>query len=99
MPKIARMDDKNTGQGTLKESGCASTVFANFKKVAQKDCPITPHQPWSDKKNHQPHENAKVTDFSPTVFADGVQVTYVGAANDCRLHKVDDNSATVFVPK
>jgi uncharacterized Zn-binding protein involved in type VI secretion len=97
MPKIARMDDKNNAGGTLKESGCASTVFANFKKVAQKDCPITPHQPWSNKKNHQPHENAKVTQYSPTVFADGVQVTFVGASNDCG-HSVDDNDATVYVP-
>jgi len=97
MPKIARMDDKNNASGTLKESGCASTVFANFKKVAQKDCPITPHEPWKDKKNHAPHENAKVNQGSPTVFAEFKQVTFVSASNDCG-HTVADNDTTVYVP-
>lgn len=98
MPKIARKDDQNTTGGTLKESGCAGTVYADFKKVALIQCPITPHSPWSPKKTHQPHENAKVTEGSPTVFAEFQQVTMVTASNDCG-HSVVDNDATVYVPK
>ena len=95
MPKIARKDDQNTTGGKLLESGCAPTVFADFKKVAQINCPITPHQPYGSP--HPPHKNAKVTQPSPTVYADGKQVVRVTSANSCG-HNVKDNDSTVYVP-
>ena len=93
--KIARKDDQNTTGGKLLESGCAPTVFADFKKVAQINCPITPHEPWG--KPHPPHKNAKTTEGSPTVFAENKPVLRVGSGNTCG-HKIVEGSPNVFVP-
>lgn len=93
--KIARKDDQNTTGGKLMEGGCAGTVFANFKKVALLNCPITPHEPWG--KPHPPHKEAKVNEPSPTVYAEFKQVVRVTSSNTCG-HVVKDNDATVYVP-
>jgi uncharacterized Zn-binding protein involved in type VI secretion len=95
--KIARKDDQNTTGGKLMEGGCAGTVFADFKKVALMNCPITPHEPFSSKSAHQPHKEAKVNEPSPTVYAEFKQVVRVTSSNTCG-HVVKDNDATVYVP-
>lgn len=96
MPKIARKDDENTTGGKLLESGCAGTVYADFKKVALLNCPITPHEPFK-KSAHPPHKQATVNEPSPTVFAEFVQVVRVTSTNTCG-HSVKDNDSTVYVP-
>jgi len=95
MPKIARMDDKNNASGILRESGCAKTVFANFKKVALLNCPITEHQPWVGKSSHK---SATASEASSNVFAEFQAVVFTTATNSCS-HTINDNDATVFVPK
>lgn len=95
MPKLSRKDDKNDAGGKIIRG--AQTVFANGKPVGLHVSQITPHQPWTSKKTHRPHEAAKTTEGSPTVFAEGDPVLREGSKNTCG-HKIVEGSENVFVP-
>ena len=66
MPQLSRKGDKNTTGGKIIRG--ASTVFCNNIPVGLHSSDITPHEP---KKNKKPHNSAKTTEGSPTVFAEG----------------------------
>jgi len=94
MPGISRLNDKNTTGGKIQKG--ASTVFANGVAVGlHGPSPITPHDP----SNQSPHQQAKTTEGSPSVFAEGLPVLRIGTPNDCGCgHKIVDGSEDVFVP-
>jgi uncharacterized Zn-binding protein involved in type VI secretion len=89
--KLSRKGDKNTTGGKIERG--AGTVFCNNKPVALHTSTITPHDPKRDK---QPHNKAKTTEGSPTVFAENVPVLRVGSGNTCG-HKIVEGSDNVFV--
>lgn len=93
MPKLSRKGDKNTTGGKIMRG--AKTVFANNKPVGLHVSEISPHQPFG--KPHPPHKNAKTTEGSPTVFAEGDPVLREGSKNSCG-HKIIEGSDNVFVP-
>lgn len=92
MPKLSRKGDKNTTGGKIVRG--AGTVFANGKPVGLHTSEITPHDP---KKNQKPHNAAKTTEGSPTVFAENCPVLRVGSSNTCG-HKIVEGSDNVFCP-
>jgi len=94
MPNLSRKGDKNTTGGKIIRG--AGTVFANGIAVGLHVSEITPHEPWG-KKPHPPHKNAKTTEGSPTVFAEGVPVLRVTSGNTCG-HKIIEGSPDVFCP-
>jgi uncharacterized Zn-binding protein involved in type VI secretion len=94
MPKLSRKGDKNTTGGKIVRG--AETVFANGIAVGLHVSEITPHEPWG-KQPHPPHKQAKTTEGSPTVFAEGDPVLRVGSPNTCG-HKIVEGSENVFVP-
>lgn len=91
MPQLSRKGDKNTTGGKIIRG--ASTVFCNNIPVGLHSSDLTPHDP---KKNKKPHNSAKTTEGSPTVFADGDPVLRVGSGNTCG-HKIVEGSDNVFV--
>ena len=92
MPGLSRKGDKNTTGGAI-QSG-ASTVFCNGIAVSlHTPSQLTSHDPSSDAA----HQNAKTTEGSPTVFAEGKPVLRIGSGNTCG-HKIKDGSQDVFVP-
>jgi len=91
MAKLSRVGDKNGGGGQIVRG--SSTVFCNGKPVGLHVSAITPHSPKPKKK---PHNTAKTTDGSPTVFCDGVAVLRVGSGNSCG-HKIIEGSPDVNV--
>jgi uncharacterized Zn-binding protein involved in type VI secretion len=91
MPQLSRKGDKNTTGGKIIRG--ASTVFCNNIAVGLHQSDITPHDP---KPNKPPHKNAKTTEGSPTVFAEGVPVLRVGSGNTCG-HKIVQGSDNVYV--
>ena len=93
MTGISRLGDKNQAGGAITRS--AASVFANGISVGLHVSPITPHAPWG--RPHPPHENAKTTEGSPSVFAEGVPVLRIGSGNSCG-HSIVDGSGDVFVP-
>jgi uncharacterized Zn-binding protein involved in type VI secretion len=93
MAQLSRKGDKNQEGGAIVRG--AGTVFANNIPVGLHVSPITSHAPWGNP--HPPHESAKTTSASPTVFAENVQVLKVGSGNDCG-HSIVEGSPDVFVP-
>ena len=93
MANLSRMGDTNEPGGQIMRG--AETVFANGIKVGLHISQITPHAPWG--KPHPPHDAARTTDGSPTVFAEGSPVLRVGSGNTCR-HRIVQGSPDVFCP-
>jgi len=93
MAKLSRVGDKNQTGGAIMRG--AGTVFANGVKVGLHVSQITPHAPWG--RPHPPHDAAKTTSGSPTVFAEGVPVLRVGSGNSCG-HSIVEGSPNVNVP-
>ena len=93
MANLSRMGDTNEPGGQIMRG--AETVFANGIKVGLHVSQITPHAPWG--KPHPPHDAARTTDGSPTVFAEGSPVLRVGSGNSCG-HRIVQGSPDVFCP-
>ena len=93
MAKLSRMGDANEPGGQIMRG--AETVFANGIKVGLHVSQISPHAPWG--KPHPPHDAARTTDGSPTVFAEGSPVLRVGSGNTCG-HRIVQGSPDVFCP-
>ena len=93
MANLSRMGDTNEPGGQIMRG--AETVFANGIKVGLHISQITPHAPWG--KPHPPHDAARTTDGSPTVFAEGSPVLRVGSGNSCG-HRIVQGSPDVFCP-
>jgi uncharacterized Zn-binding protein involved in type VI secretion len=91
MPGLSRKGDKNTTGGAIQLG--ADTVFCNNIAVGlHGPSELTPHDPSSDSS----HKQAKTTEGSPSVFAEGKPVLRIGSANTCG-HKIKDGSEDVFV--
>lgn len=93
MAQLSRKGDQNTTGGKIIKG--AGTVFANGIAVGLHVSGITAHAPFGNP--HPPHKNAKTTEGSPTVFAEGEPVLRVGSGNTCG-HKIVQGSPNVFVP-
>lgn len=93
MANLSRMGDTNEPGGQIMRG--AETVFANGIKVGLHVSQISPHAPWG--KPHPPHDAARTTDGSPTVFAEGSPVLRVGSGNTCG-HRIVQGSPDVFCP-
>jgi uncharacterized Zn-binding protein involved in type VI secretion len=93
MPGLSRKGDKNQVGGAIIRG--ASTVFCNGVAVGLHTSTMTSHSPWGNP--HPPHDAAKTTSGSPTVFAEGVAVLRIGSGNTCG-HNIVEGSANVFVP-
>lgn len=93
MAKLSRIGDADEPGGQIMRG--AETVFANGIKVGLHVSQISPHAPWG--KPHPPHDAARTTDGSPTVFAEGSPVLRVGSGNTCG-HRIVQGSPDVFCP-
>jgi uncharacterized Zn-binding protein involved in type VI secretion len=93
MAALSRVGDTNQPGGAIMRG--AGTVFANGIKVGLHVSQITPHAPFG--RPHPPHNAAKTTDGSPTVFAEGDPVLRVGSGNTCG-HSIVQGSPDVFCP-
>jgi uncharacterized Zn-binding protein involved in type VI secretion len=93
MAALSRVGDTNQPGGAIMRG--AGTVFANGIKVGLHVSQITPHAPFG--RPHPPHNAAKTTDGSPTVFAEGSPVLRVGSGNTCG-HSIVQGSPDVFCP-
>lgn len=93
MAKLSRKGDTNQEGGAIMRG--AGTVFANGIAVGLHVSQITSHAPWG--RPHPPHDAAKTTSGSPTVFAEGVPVLRVGSGNSCG-HSIVKGSPDVNVP-
>ena len=93
MAALSRVGDTNQPGGAIMRG--AGTVFANGIKVGLHVSQITPHAPFG--KPHPPHNAAKTTEGSPTVFAEGSPVLRVGSGNTCG-HSIVQGSPDVFCP-
>jgi uncharacterized Zn-binding protein involved in type VI secretion len=93
MPNLSRQGDQNTTGGKIVRG--AGTVFANGIPVGLHISTITPHSPFG--KPHPPHNAARTTEGSPTVFAEDDPVLRVGSGNTCG-HSIIQGSPDVFVP-
>ena len=93
MPQLSRKGDANSTGGKIMRG--ADNVYANGIAVGLHVSQITPHAPWG--KPHPPHDAAKTTDGSPTVFCEGVPVLRVGSGNTCG-HKIVEGSDNVYCP-
>ena len=93
MAALSRVGDTNQPGGAIMRG--AGTVFANGIKVGLHVSQITPHSPFG--KPHPPHNAAKTTEGSPTVFAEGSPVLRVGSGNTCG-HSIVQGSPDVFCP-
>jgi uncharacterized Zn-binding protein involved in type VI secretion len=94
MAALSRVGDKNQMGGAIQTG--AGSVVCNGKPVGVHQSSISPHAPW-DKKRHPPHQSAKTTSGSPTVFAEGKPVLKVGSGNSCG-HSIVEGSPNVQVP-
>lgn len=90
MPNLSRVGDKNQEGGAIMRG--ASTVIASGKPVGLHVSQITAHSPWVS-----PHDAAKTTSASPTVFAEGVAVLRITSTNSCG-HSIVEGSPDIFVP-
>ena len=93
MPELSRVGDKNQTGGAIMRG--AGTVFANGINVGLHVSQITPHAPWGPP--HPPHNAAKTTSASPTVFAEGDPVLRVTSGNSCG-HSIVEGSPDIYVP-
>jgi uncharacterized Zn-binding protein involved in type VI secretion len=93
MAALSRVGDTNQPGGAIMRG--AGTVFANGIKVGLHVSQITPHAPFG--RPHPPHNAAKTTQGSPTVFAEGSPVLRVGSGNTCG-HSIVQGSPDVFCP-
>jgi len=93
MAALSRVGDTNQPGGKIVRG--AGTVICNGIQVGLHTSTITPHAPWG--KPHPPHNAAKTTDGSPTVFAEGDPVLRVGSGNTCG-HSIVVGSPDVEVP-
>jgi len=93
MAALSRLGDTNQTGGAIMRG--ASTVVCNGIPVGLHVSQITPHAPWG--RPHPPHDAAKTTEGSPTVFCEGVPVLRVGSGNTCG-HSIVQGSPDVFVP-
>lgn len=93
MAALSRVGDTNQPGGAIMRG--AGTVFANGIKVGLHVSQITPHSPFG--RPHPPHKEAKTTEGSPTVFAEGSPVLRVGSGNTCG-HSIVQGSPNVFCP-
>ena len=93
MPQLSRKGDQNNAGGAIMRG--AGTVFANGIPVGLHVSQITPHSPFG--KPHPPHNAAKTTQGSPTVFAEGAPVLRVGSGNTCG-HRIAQGSSNVYCP-
>jgi uncharacterized Zn-binding protein involved in type VI secretion len=89
MAKLSRKGDANAVGGKIVRG--ASTVYANGVKVGLHKSDITKHP------GGGPHNAAKTTEGSPSVYADGVAVLRVGSGTTCG-HKIVQGSPNVNVP-
>lgn len=90
MPQICRIGDTNDMKGAITDG--ASTVFANGILLGLQGSSISPHNNFKG-----PHNSAKVSAGSPSVFADGKPVARIGSLNSCG-HSMSQGSPDVFVP-
>lgn len=97
MAALSRVGDTDEPGGAIMRG--AGTVFCNGIAVGLHVSQITPHAPWPKPKNnpHPPHNAAKTTEGSPSVFAEGDPVLRVGSGNSCG-HSIVQGSPDVFVP-
>ena len=93
MAALSRKGDTNQVGGAIMRG--AGSVFCNGIPVGLHVSQITPHAPWG--RPHPPHDAAKTTSASPTVFAEGVPVLKVGSGNSCG-HSIVQGSPNVNVP-
>lgn len=93
MAALSRVGDTNQPGGAIMRG--AGTVFANGINVGLHVSQITPHAPFG--RPHPPHNAAKTTQGSPTVFAEGDPVLRVGSGNTCG-HSIVQGSPDVFCP-
>lgn len=93
MAALSRVGDTNQPGGAIMRG--AGTVFANGIKVGLHVSQITPHAPFG--RPHPPHNAAKTTEGSPSVFAEGSPVLRVGSGNTCG-HSIVQGSPDVFCP-
>ena len=93
MANLSRIGDADEPGGQIMRG--AETVFANGIKVGLHVSQLSPHAPWG--KPHPPHDAARTTDGSPTVFAEGSPVLRVGSGNSCG-HRIVQGSPDVFCP-
>lgn len=93
MAALSRKGDTNQVGGAIMRG--ASSVVCNGIPVGLHVSQITPHAPWG--RPHPPHDAAKTTEGSPTVFCEGVPVLRVGSGNTCG-HSIVKGSPNVYVP-
>jgi uncharacterized Zn-binding protein involved in type VI secretion len=93
MPQLSRQGDQNNAGGAIMRG--SGTVFANGIPVGLHVSQITPHAPFG--RPHPPHNAAKTTQGSPTVFAEGESVLRVGSGNTCG-HSIAQGSSDIFCP-
>ena len=90
MAQLSRKGDQNAVGGQIIRG--AGTVFADSIAVGLHVSDITPHP------NHKgPHNSAKTTEGSPSVFDEGVPVLRVGSSTTCG-HNIVQGSSTVVCP-
>lgn len=88
MPNLSRRGDANQAGGKIVRG--AKTVFCNGIPVGLHVSPITPHGTGR-------HSDARTTEGSPTVIAEGDPVLRVTSGNDCG-HSIVEGSPNTFVP-
>ena len=93
MAALSRKGDTNQVGGAIMRG--AQSVVCNGIPVGLHVSQITPHEPWG--RPHPPHDSAKTTEGSPTVFCEGVPVLRIGSGNTCG-HSIVKGSPNVNVP-
>lgn len=91
--QLSRRGDSNNAGGRILDG--ASTVFANGIAVGIHTSEISSHSPFGER--HPPHQSARTTDGSPSVFCEGKPVLRVGSGNTCG-HRIVQGSPNVYVP-
>ena len=92
MPAVSRVGDKNQAGGAIMVG--ASSVMVDGIPVGLVGDQITPHAPWG--RPHPPHDAARVTSGSSTVFIEGKAVAIIGSSNSCG-HSIVEGSGSVFI--
>ena len=93
MAQLSRKGDANSAGGQIMRG--AGTVFANGMPVGLHVSVMSPHAPFG--KPHPPHNAAKTTEGSPTVFAEGEPVLRTGSGNTCG-HPIVQGSSDIYCP-
>lgn len=93
MAQLSRKGDQNAVGGAIMRG--AGSVFCDNIPVGLHVSQITSHAPFG--KPHPPHNAAKTTQGSPSVFAEGVPVLRVGSSTTCG-HPIVQGSGTTYCP-